>query len=48
MEEQRKEIRQEVRQNIIEFSEESGLQEVEIAVQEKEWEIYDNNRIMAK
>lgn len=37
---------EEVRQNIIEFSEESGLREVEIAVQEKEWEIYDNDRVM--
>lgn len=37
---------EEVRQNIIEFSEKSGLREVEIAVQEKEWEIYDNDRVM--
>ena len=37
---------EEVRQNIIEFSEKSGLEEVEIVVQEKEWEIYDNDRVM--
>lgn len=37
---------EEVRQNIIEFSAKSELQEVEVSVQEKEWEIYDKDRVM--